>query len=207
MDKRRCVVYDVEIAKSVEDVPGKWSDPEGMGFASAVAYDYLEDRYHFFLHEEQKEELLNLFRDRIVVTFNGVRFDSRVVLGNDRGVVHYGKLSYISSITGDVHWSEFDVLLNYVRARFGCNSVQNAEKILGNRSVHDGTFSLDGLSEGTLGLKKIGHGAHAPLLYQEGKYAELLAYNLHDVRLTRELFDFMLEYNFLVDRADRVVRF
>jgi len=62
---------------------------------------------------------------------------------------------------------------------------------------------LDGLAEGTFGLHKSGTGAHAPVLYQEGKYAELFAYNLQDVRLTKKLFEFIKEYGFVVDRAGR----
>lgn len=49
------IVYDVEIAKEVDSVKGKWDNPEGMGFGSAVAYSYEKDQYFFFLHEEGRE--------------------------------------------------------------------------------------------------------------------------------------------------------
>ena len=56
-------------------------------------------------------------------------------------------------------------------------------------------------------MNKTGHGAKkAPILYQEKKYDELLAYNQMDVRLTRKLFEFIVEHQFVVDRNDRVVR-
>ncbi len=80
----QCVVYDVEIATEVDKVEGKWENPEGMGFASAVAYDYGKDQYFFFLHKDGRRELIDLLRMRTAVTFNGIKFDSRVILGNDR---------------------------------------------------------------------------------------------------------------------------
>ena len=73
-------------------------------------------------------------------------------------------------------------------------------------SIHDGSFGLDGLANGTLGLKKTGHRVKAPLLYQAEKYAELLEYNCNDVKLTKMLFDFVRKYGFMVDAANRVVR-
>jgi len=212
MNKKQCVVYDVEIAKKVEDVPGQWDNPEGMRFASAVAYDYGTDRYHFFVGEEQKQGLLNLLDKRIAVTFNGVKFDSRVILGNDRitYVDPHAGLMRINSNTGSAifpySWLDYDILLEYVKARFGYEDVAAAEKRLGDRVIHDGSFSLDGLAEGTFGLHKTGHGANAPILYQQGKIGELLEYNLNDVRLTKRLFDFIQKYGFVVDRAGRVVR-
>lgn len=218
-----CVVYDVEIAKEVHTVERGWDNPGGMGFASAVAYDYLTDQYHFFLHEVGKGGLLNLLQDRIVATFNGVKFDSRVILGNLRGTdfVSDGMVLITgtricgerSPESGDVlntirtaEWMELDLLLRYVQSRFGCASVLEAEKLLGDKTIHDGTFGLDGLAEGTLGLKKIGHGSKAPVLYQQERYDELFAYNLHDVRLTRKLLEAVRKSGNLTDSTGRNVQ-
>jgi len=218
------VVYDVEIAKEVRTVERGWDDPGGMGFASAVAYDFKTDRYHFFLHEAGKAGLLNLLRDRVVVTFNGVKFDSRVVLGNHRvadfvsdGMVLISgtrvfcepslKGGEVLNTMRTAEWIELDLLLRYVQSRFGCASVMEAEELLGDKTIYDGTFGLDGLAEGTLGLKKIGYGSKAPLLYQQERYDELLSYNLHDVRLTRKLLEQARNSGgILTDSARRSVR-
>lgn len=149
-----------------------------------------------------------LLHGHMAITFNGIKFDSRVVLGNNR------KSDDVSGETWRVatetkpygYWKNTDLLLEYIRARFGHATVGGAERLLGDRTIHDGSFSLNGLAEGTFGLKKIGHGAHAPILYQQEKYAELLEYNLHDVRLTRKLYDFAMKFKFMVDRKGRVVR-
>ncbi|GAG95959.1 unnamed protein product, partial [marine sediment metagenome] len=61
-------------------------------------------------------------------------------------------------------------------------------------------------AEGTLGQHKIGHGSQAPELYQSAQYADLLAYNFHDVYLTKQIVDFIRRYGFVVDRFGRVVK-
>jgi hypothetical protein len=202
-DLSNCVVYDVEIAKNVDDVPGRWDNPEDMGFASAVTYDYAKDQYFFFLGEEQKNDLLRLLKNRTAITFNGIKFDSRVLLGNDRALGNWGT---VINNSNTFWWENYDILLEYIKSRFGYDSVAEAEQRLGDKAIHDGSFSLDGLAEGTFGLHKTGHGAKAPILYQQGKYGELLEYNLQDVRLTKKLFEFIREYGFVVDRNGRVIR-
>jgi len=37
------VVYDVEVVRGPDKVEGGWDNPEGMGFASAVVYDFKTD--------------------------------------------------------------------------------------------------------------------------------------------------------------------
>lgn len=199
---KNLIVYDVEVLRGPSEVPGEWQNPEKMGFASAVAYVYATDQYHFFLHSDSRRNLCSLLHDQRGISFNGVKFDSRVLLGNDR------EFNLLENTVGNrevAFWSEYDILLEYIRTRFALPDVAAAEAKLGDKTIHDGSFSLDGLAEGTLSLNKTGHGAKAPELYRQGKYAELLAYNLNDVRLTRKLFDFVMKYGFLVDRKGRVV--
>lgn len=203
MDLDQCIVYDVEIAIEVDKVKGQWENPEGMGFASAVVYDYSKDQYFFFLHEDGRQGLIDLLHTKTAITFNGIKFDSRVVLGNDRNVDSTGNTSDAKRIWG---WNNIDLLLEYIKARFEYKNVAQAEQRLGDKAIHDGSFSLDGIAEGMFGLHKTGHGANAPVLYQSKKYEELFSYNLHDVRLTKKIFDFVRKYSFIVDRSDRIVR-
>lgn len=206
IDLKQCVVYDVEVVRGPDEVEGGWENPEGMGFASAVTYSYSDDRYRFWMGEDPAK--LNAFlQARIAVSFNGVKFDSRVLLGNDRPADRDpdGKVIFSGGRRTNGWWN-CDLLLEYIRARFGYPDVGSAEKRLGDKAIHDGSFSLDGLAEGTFGQHKTGHGAKAPILYREGKIAELLEYNLQDVLLTKKLFDFVRQYGFVVDRVGRVVR-
>lgn len=197
-------VYDVEIAAEVKSVPGGWDNPEAMGFASAVVYEKKLDRYHFFLHNEGRDKMIQLLKGQRVVSFNGIKFDSRVVLGNKRAVYPAEGLVMLGSAV----WANYDILAEYVCARFNLPDVGAAEAKLGDKAIHDGTFGLDALCRNTLGPQyaKSGHGAAAPLLYQAGKFDELLEYNFQDVRITRKLYEFILKYGYVVDGGDRVTR-
>ena len=144
--------------------------------------------------------MINKLSGQWVVSFNGIKFDSRVVLGNNR------ELSDGYTAGKGFVWDNYDILLEYIKARFGYDNVADAEARLGDKAIHDGSFSLDGLAEGMFGLHKTGHGAHAPILYREKRYAELFEYNLHDVRLTKKIFEFIQTYGHVIDREARVIR-
>lgn len=206
----RAVVYDVETKRDPDEVPGGWENPEAMGFATAVAYEYGADKYHFFIGKEGCLSLAKLLHNQLAVTFNGIKFDSRVVLSNDRDISEDGHIT--CSVSGrrpadviDYGFYNFDILLEYIRSRFNLLTVGEAEKKLGDEKIHDGSFTLDGLAEGTLSMNKCGHGAHAPVLFREKRFAELFEYNLHDVRLTKKLLEFIIYYGFVVDRQRRKV--
>ena len=207
MDLNKCVVYDVEVLRTPDEVDGGWDNPKAMGFASGVAYSYEKDQYFFFLHEEGREKLIKLLDRNIAISFNGIKFDSCVLLGNNRRHDESGTTWRLDTATEPyVCWQNIDLLLEYIKARFQYETVVEAEVKLGDKTIHDGSFGLDGLAQGTLGLNKTGHGALAPLLYKDCKYEELLEYNLQDVRLTKKLFDFVRLYGYLVDRTGKAVK-
>jgi len=189
------LVYDVETLRTPEEVcpedPVKgWQNPVAMGFGSAVVYDYRTDRYYCFMTAE-RQQLIEMLFGRFVVSFNGIKFDNRVALE--------GRCEETQELS--TPWLNYDLLLEVVRAKFQVASVREAELQYGAMNVHDGTIGLDGLAHGTLGMRETGHGSKSPLLIREGKWGELFAYNLHDVRLTRKLLDFLMRYGYLIDRG------
>lgn len=190
MDK---VAYDVEVLRGPDQVEGGWNNPWEMGFGTAVVFDFSKNLYLFY-GPEQKTTLVYYLKSKKVISFNGVKFDNRVLIAPD---------SYIPDL--DVPWSNVDLLIEVVRAKFGASSVEEAEEKYGRSDVHNGSIGLDGLSKGTLGMSKSGHGARAPELIREGKWAEVFAYNLHDVRLTVLLYDFAKTYGYLVDGDGRKI--
>ena len=48
-------VLDIETLLSPEEVKGGWDNPFGMGFGTAVVYDYDQDQYKFFGPEQIEE--------------------------------------------------------------------------------------------------------------------------------------------------------
>ena len=206
-------IWDVEVINGPDEVEGGWDNPEEMKLASAVVYDYREDRYHFFLHEEQKPALIALLQTKVCVGFNSIQFDSRVVQGNRRAVAtalgHMWVTRTRSAPKGVFVLSTIyhkDLLVAYLQSAYGLpNDWKEIQKTLNRPEIHDGTFTLDGLCQATLGKKKLGHGAHAPVLYHSGAYAELLEYNLQDVRLTKELFEYTLTQRKVTNLKGQVV--
>jgi DEAD/DEAH box helicase domain-containing protein len=177
------VVYDVETLRGPKEVEGGWRNPAGMGFGTAIMYDSLVDQY-FFYDQNQDDILKDALCDRRVVGFNSVRFDNSIMLGNDYEVAP---------------WEDYDILLAAIQVKFQVGSYEEAVEKHGQWALHDGSLSLDSICKATLGIGKTGHGAHAPVLIRDEKWAEVYAYNLQDVRLTRKLFEFIRTYGFLID--------
>ena len=178
-------VYDVEVLRGPDEIKGGWDNPEGMGFGTAVVYTSDTDIYHMF-GPEDKEKAINLLSSGyLVVSFNGIKFDNCEMLGNENGL--------------KPPWDNHDVMLEVFKSKFGVQSMAEAHEKIGMKTVHDGSCSLNGLSKGTLNMAKIGHGAVAPKQIQQGLWPEVYQYNLHDVRLTRRLFEFAATYHYLVD--------
>lgn len=205
-------VYDVEIVRDVQDNPGGWENPEALGLASAVTYDYHTDHYNFFLHPTSIDALIAQLDDHINVSFNGVMFDTRVILGNDREVIPIRGVPHLVRIIGKKHipiqgtnrtpsWVESDLLLQVIMSKFQLDTAFDAYRWLQNaeKSVFDGSFGLDAICRATFNRAKSGKGDHAPVLYRQGQYSDLFSYNLNDVRLTKKLWEFQREYNFIID--------
>ena len=76
---------------------------------------------------------------------------------------------------------------------------------MGDKAIHDGSISLDGLAEGTFGLHETGEGAHAPELIKNGEWPEVYAYNLNDVRLTWKLYEHINQHGRVVDRKNNQI--
>ena len=70
--------------------------------------------------------------------------------------------------------------------------LQEVEKIIGHR------VKLDNLAQMTLGTGKSGDGLEALKLYKQGRMDDLKKYCLDDVRITRDLYDYVSKYRKLL---------
>jgi len=59
-------------------------------------------------------------------------------------------------------------------------------------------ISLNSLAKANLGIEKTHHGLEAPRLYAEGKMTELKEYCLHDVKLTKDLYELWKKQGYLM---------
>lgn len=175
------LIYDIEIIKAIPNRSGPrdpkieycegWHDHENMGVSVIGCYDYREDRYRVFCADNFGAFLSRCAIDgTLLVSFNGISFDNRVI---DACL----KTKIPERICYD--------LLVEVWAASG----------LGPKFAypsHAG-FGLDAICEANFGTKKTGNGAFAPVLWQRSQIGEVIDYCLNDVRLTKQLFDHVLD--------------
>lgn len=194
-------VYDVEIANPIETIEGKWGNFEGMGFASAVVYSYDKDRYYFFLHLKGLTKLTEFLHKNRVITFNGIRFDSKIMLGKNRKIFSNKKLAGLFVAGKGTIWEEYDIFVQCLKSVFKLKN-----DIIAYKRISPGGLALNNIAKATINMEKSGNGANAPILYQQKKYDDLLSYNLQDVRLTRKLYDFIAENRFIYNknRKDKI---
>jgi len=194
------IVYDLEISKTIEEAGG-WNNHNNMGLGSAVAYSFNQDKYFFYLHDSDKQKIINLLNGNRVITYNGVRFDSKVLLGEDREIEKTAKgigiLVYNKSRT--VKWLEYDIYLQILKSQ---HKLSDDFSAIGKfPKSGKGGLKLGGVTQATLGVEQVktADGSEAPLMYKAKDYSTLLEYNLQDTILTKKLYSFIQGNNFIKD--------
>lgn len=184
---RRIAVFDLEIKKTIEECSRGWKSHDEMGVSCMVVWDYAEMRYRVFDDSNMSEAAKMLCDYDMVVGFNTVGFDWRVLTAT------YPEL-FPATPRRSV---DYDILRAiWLSLRLDPDHFQP--------STHGG-YKLDDVAAETIGLRKSGNGAHAPVLFQAGKYAELIDYCIQDVKVERDLFEFIVQYGYVVRNA-QVIR-
>ena len=195
---------DCETQKYAEDPSvGGWNNVYGMDLSSCVTYDSKTDNYTFWDHLS-RERLCDYLNGKIVVSFNGILFDSKLLLGNDRTIELNGSTKNIKNC-----WFNVDIYIEIWRRILNLDK-SNYPKIieeLKKQRFNKGIFALKDIAFATLNHTKSGDGADAPMLFKQGRIVELLQYNLQDVRVTKELFQFIQKYKYCVTGSYDIVSF
>ena len=172
------LAYDCEIIKGIPPRYGNrepgieycagWRDFENMGISVIGAYDWNTERYRVFMRDNFDE-----FQDLVeshdgIVSFNGVQFDDKLCAANGIKVT-----------------STCDVL----RMAWVANGL---DPDVFNPATHGG-FGLDAMAKANGLTGKTGHGALAPVQWQQGEYGKVVDYCLEDVRLLVTLVDMMVK--------------
>lgn len=160
------VVVDVEIKKNIDEVPNGWNDTHLLGVSCACVWEYRHDRMRVYGDTPEELDALRgrLIEAHRVTSFNGWAFDFPVIWGQPRGM-------HVAALYG----SSDDLLARIWQAMIPAVSRKG--------------WSLDAIALGTLGRGKTGNGAMAPVLYQAGRWGELVDYCSNDVGVTRDLSD------------------
>ncbi len=127
------------------------------------------------------------------------------------GVYHYGRDEYktyfeeqLPDLEADLR--EADLLVGFNNEHFDTPilnkyylldlwSIPSFDILKEFRAITGRRVGLNSMAGATLGMYKSGSGADAIGLYEDGKLQELAEYCLDDVKLTKEVFDYILEQN------------
>lgn len=134
----RYAVFDLETKFSAEEVGG-WHQIEKMGMSLGIVYDSMLDEYRTYLEDEVEELVEHLCSCELVVGFNNIRFDNRVLCG-------YGFQKHLKVPALD--------LLAEVKKRLGYRLSLDrlAEATLNSKKSADGLQALEWFKEGRIDL-------------------------------------------------------
>lgn len=159
-------VLDIETRRSAKEVGG-WNRAEKMGVSCAVLYDSEDDRFHSYLQEDMEKLCRDLETYDLVIGFNIIRFDYKVLSG-------LCDFDFFALPT-------LDMLLK-IHERLGYR------------------LSLDHLARETLGAGKSADGLAALEWWKQGKIDKIVAYCRQDVMVTRDLYLYGRDHEYLLFR-------
>lgn len=185
MQKEDHVVVDVEIQKTIEELPGGWDDTDKMGVACAVVYEHLTDRYRIYGPDDVPALRERLLKADRISGYNIWRFDFPVIWG----LPSRERVAELQPKTNDI-------LLRIWRS-LGLSLTEFSK-------MHGG-WKLDQVMRATFGVGKIGNGADAPKWYQAGQIHRVINYCVDDVALESQLASFVDQYRYVVGSDGRVL--
>lgn len=177
------LIYDIEIVRAIPNKDGSrlegieycagWHDHANMGVSVIGAYDYGEDRYRAFCQDNFGEFMKLVAACELLVGFNSIPFDNRV----------------LDVELGEPEWSmPADRCYDLLRETWAAAGLGPDFQY----PSHAG-YGLDAICARNFGTKKSGNGALAPVLWQRGQIGDVIDYCLNDIRLTKQLFDAVLQ--------------
>lgn len=141
-----------------------WTDFAGMGLSCVTTFSTLEARAHIYMRDNLAELIESIRLHDFVVSFNGDRFDIPLLRAHD--IMAHQHIDLAASI-----WAACGIANGEHPRGLGLNDLCLANGIAG----------------------KTGNGAHAPKLFQDGHFGQLIDYCLGDtialLRLWRSIQD------------------
>ena len=166
----RIVYFDLETKYSADEVGG-WNHIEDMGMSVGVVWDSHDERFHVYLDHQVPDLEEHCRRADLVVGFNHVSFDYRVLAG-----ARFADQQQRSQLHTDLAGlNNFDMLVEL-------------KKQLGHR------LKLESVARPTLGTGKSADGLQALEWYKLGEIDKIIEYCKMDVQVTRDLHHYALEH-------------
>lgn len=167
-----------------------WDNKQDLGLGIGCYFDYTDDLYHWF-DRYTLEATMRFFVERspLLVSFNGIQFDFPLMRSLLRGEAERSML--LTDGSRQPREAELVALCDAFKALCAISYDVLAEiwKRDPARKFERGLNSLGALSVANgYGMKEM-DGAQAPQLWRQGRYAEVIAYNVSDVLKTKKLFE------------------
>jgi hypothetical protein len=196
------IIIDVEIEKAIlgrneTPIPGieyckGWRDFEGMGIACVCTYDINTGLARVFLKEDLSA-LVEYLYGKSTAGFNTKRFDLPLL---GQHAVYVGDVAVTAGPGSPPTWihTHYDIL-EEIWIALGLNP----DKF--NPKTHGG-WGLDAVCQATLGIAKTGHGALAPVWWQQGKRSQVIDYCLNDVWMEAQLLQWIMRHGWVTRNTD-----
>lgn len=192
LEGKNIIVFDLEIQKEIVTDDSEidpeyqvrgWGEKAKTLVSVAYIYDYLIGKYVSYDQWTLLPLAKRIKEADIVVGHNHINFDYPVLNG------------HIEIVFGDTA-SKYTIASSPVR---DFDIMMEIKKANGNKWGGKGNFTLGSIGEKTCGVGKSGDGGNAPMLWREGKYAELYNYCCADVELTKKVYENIYYKGFAID--------
>lgn len=171
---QRILYFDLETKYSAEEVGG-WDKIEDMGMSVGVIWDTSNSQFHVYLDNQIQELVDHCRKADLIVGFNHIGFDYKVVAGT-RFATQEQRSQLYTELVG---LNNLDMLVEL-------------KKLLGHR------LKLESIARPTLGAGKSADGLQALKWYKEGKLDKIIEYCKVDVQVTRDVHQYALDHKELL---------
>lgn len=199
------IVYDCETQKLFSEIKDRSKIWE-LKLSTAVTYCYEDDEYKFWTFNNQTD-LLEYLNSNYVIGFNSIGFDNPLIMGEGHKLDAKG-----NSSNGKYSWINFDIMHECKKHLYAIPDETPINEVFEifrkNFSTNiKGVYNLNGIAIATLNKHKNGHGEDAVELFKTKKILDLIQYNLQDVRVTKQIYDFIKKFGYVVNGGYDIVQF
>lgn len=185
------IVIDVEIQKTIDETPGGWDATDKLGVAVACVWEYQTQRMRVYGPDDVQALRERLLTANRISGYNIFNFDFPVIWGIEKKEWMADLYEYRQNLLPKTN----DILRRiWVAQGFNPDVWQ---KGMGNSK-------LDDIAGATIGARKIGNGADAPVWYQAGEVQRVVNYCADDVAIERDLTDFVDRYGYVVHNGKQL---
>lgn len=159
-----------------------WDDHAALGLSIGCAYDYANGLMHWFdVHTLEATMRLLVERQALLVGFNSKKFDLSLMAAVYRQRERLDSQYELQVLPLCDAWQAL--------AARSYDLLHEIWQIDPDRKYERGLNSLDALCQANGLPRKEMDGATAPVLWRQGRIAEVVAYNVGDVLRTKALFE------------------